>query len=298
MTNSLSEKLVIAASTSAVFDLAEADQVYRTAGEDAFMIYQRSKLTQPARPGVAFNLVSKLLRLNGAGEQRVEIVFVSRNDPFSGLRSFESAKAHNLAITRGIFTGGTNPFPYVKPLNPVLFISTEEQVVRMSLDAGVPAAQVGQSAPAISSAHPGQLRIAFDGDGVLFDDGSEEIFQRYGIEVFQANEAREAFTPLNPGPLLPFVKALQKVQASAELETRIALVTARNAPAHERAIRTLDAWGIKVHEAFFLGGLPKTPFIAAFAPDIFFDDQRKHTQPAASVASVAHVPYGITNHRE
>lgn len=295
MPYSLEDKLVIAVSTSAVFDFSEADRVFREGDENAYRQFQRDRLDEIGEPGVAFSLVRKLLRINDGDRVGVEVVFVSKSDPFSGLRGFRSAREHGLDITRGIFTRGRSPFPYVKPLNPVLFLSTDEEAVRESLAAGIPAARVGSQAPQVVDRNPDELRIAVDGDGVLFDDGSERVFQQFGIETFHDHELRNASVPLSPGPLRPFVEGLRKIQASHGLQTRIALVTARNAPSHERALRTLDSWGIDVDEAFFLGGLTKAPFLKEFGPDLFFDDQLAHLTPAEGIAAVAHVPFGITN---
>lgn len=261
------------------------------------MKYQRDHLDKPASPGVAFNLVKKLLRLNRDEKTHVEVVFVSRNDPFSGLRAFRTAREHDLGITRGFFTGGANPFPYLRPLKPVLFLSTDEASVRNALAEFIPAALVGQQAPNIVDRFPDELRIALDGDGVLFGDESERVFKGFGMQVFHENESKSATVPLSPGPLAPFVEGLRKVQTSTGLKTRLALITARNAPSHERPLRTLDAWGITIDEAFFLGGLEKAAFIAEFSPDLFFDDQKVHTEPAQGVAAVAHVPFGIANER-
>ncbi|MBS1705309.1 MAG: 5'-nucleotidase [Armatimonadetes bacterium] len=295
MPYTLEDKLVIAVSTSAVFDFSEADNVFRENDEDAYRRFQRERIDDVATPGVAFSLVKKLLRINDGGNVGVEVIFISKNDPFSGLRGFRSAREHGLDITRGIFTRGRSPFPYVKPLNPVLFLSTDEKSVREALDANIPAARVSSQTPFVVDRNPDELRIALDGDGVLFDDGSETVFQQFGIETFHEHEVQNAHVPLSPGPLRPFVEGLQRVQASHGLRTRIALVTARNAPSHERALRTLDQWGVDIDEAFFLGGLPKAPFLMEFGPDLFFDDQLSHLERAEGVAAVAHVPFGLLN---
>jgi 5'-nucleotidase len=168
----------------------------------------------------------------------------------------------------------------------------------MALEENVPAARVGAHAPDISDRHPEELRIALDGDGVLFDDESETIFKNNGLDEFLKREAALATSPMNEGPLFGFVHALRQVQKASTLKLRLALVTTRNAPAHERALRTLDALGIEVDEAFFLGGLEKAPFLKEFEPDIFFDDQMVHLEPAEGVAAVAHVPFGIANKQE
>ncbi len=279
----------------ALFDFSEADRIFREEGEESFRLYQKERIDEPADPGIAFNLVRKLLRVNEGAKQPVEVFIVSKNDPFSGLRVFESAKHHLLPITRGIFTRGRSPFPYLRAIRPTLFLSESEADVRAALEARYPSAHVMGQAPQVSNAHPDELRIALDGDGVLFDDNSERLYSDLGLEAFLESEANNAQVPMEAGPLVRFVTALKQVQVDSGLRLRLALVTARNAPAHERALRTLDDWGLEIDEAFFLGGMEKAPFLKEFGPDLFFDDQRLHTQPAAGVAAVAHVPYGVRN---
>ncbi|HVL38714.1 MAG TPA: 5'-nucleotidase [Fimbriimonadaceae bacterium] len=295
MPQTLDDKLVIAVTSMALFDFSEPDRVFREQGEDAFREHQKQRIDEPASPGVAFNLVSKLLRLNSRERQVVEVIVMSKNDPFSGLRVFNSAKFHGLNISRGLFTRGRSPFHYLRAAPPTLFLSANDDDVRRALAEGIPAARVGDQAPTVSNAHPTELRIAIDGDGVLFDDRSEAVYARSGLETFHAHEEAHAEVPMQAGPLWPFVKALRKVQDEAGLELRLALVTARGAPAHERALKTLDDWGLEVDEAFFLGGLSKAPFLLEFGPDIFFDDQETHIQLAEGVAAVAHVPFGVRN---
>lgn len=292
---SLDDKFVIAITSMALFDFREADNVFIDKGENEFRQYQKANIDTPANPGTAFKLIQKLLKLNNNGTQHIEVFVLSKNDPFSGLRVFKSADHHKLSITRGIFTRGRSPGRYLRAIKPILFLSESYADVRMALDENVPAAIVGLHAPEITDKHPDELRIALDGDGVLFSDESEKIFQKYGLEVYQKMEAMLAKSPMNSGPLFAFVNALRKVQDATSLKLRLALVTARNSPAHERALRTLDALGISVDEAFFLGGLEKTPFLKEFEPDIFFDDQMSHIKPAEGVAAVAHVPCGIGN---
>lgn len=292
---SLEGKLVITVTSMALFDFAEPDRVFRSKGEEAFKAYQKDRLDEPAEPGVAFNLIRKLLKVNTPTTHLVEVFVVSRNDPFSGLRVFNSAKHHDLPITRGIFTKGASVVPYLRAIKPTLFLSESEGDVRMALKARYSAAQVGSQAPTISDAYPDELRIALDGDGVLFDDASERIYAETGLDFFLQSEAEKAKIPMDAGPMLAFVHALKEVQDKSNLALRLALVTARNAPAHERALRTLDDWGLEVDEAMFLGGLEKAPFLKEFGPDLFFDDQRVHTKPAEGVAAVAHVPFGIRN---
>lgn len=291
----LDGKLVVTVTSMALFDLSESDQVFREQGVAAYKAYQNEHVDQPAKPGVAFNLVRKLLKVNKGGAHLVEVMMLFRNDPFSGLRVFNSAKHHKLPITRGIFTSGASVAPYLRAIRPTLFLSSDEKDVKRAIRAKFAAGKVGIQAPAISNAHKNELRIALDGDGVLFDDSSERVYAEHGLEVFQETEALRAAVPIGAGPMIEFVRALKRLQTEGGLKLRLALVTARNAPAHERAIRTLDNFGLEIDEAMFLGGLQKAPFLREFGPDIFFDDQQAHTRPAEGVAAVAHVPFGIRN---
>lgn len=197
----LDGKLVLAVTSMALFDFSEADRVFQAQGAAAFRAYQKERLEDTAEPGVAFNLVRKLLRLNRDGQTPVEVFVVSRNDPFSGLRVFNSAKSHNLPITRGLFTSGRSQFPYLRAIRPTLFLSESEEDVRSALNENFAAARVGASTPAVSAAHPNELRIALDGDGVLFDDMSEQVFTALGLPGFLANEAENARVPMGAGPL-------------------------------------------------------------------------------------------------
>ncbi|MDO9315788.1 MAG: 5'-nucleotidase [Burkholderiaceae bacterium] len=295
---SLDGQLVVAISSRALFDFEEENEVFEAADDRAYMRLQLERLDVTAKPGVAFSLVNKLLAFNrvpaDAGEaaptQRVEVVILSRNDPVSGMRVFRSAKQHGLPIQRGVFTRGHSPWRYLQPLNANLFLSTNEADVRSALEAGVPAARVYPHSARASAAHPNEVRIAFDGDAVLFSDEAEQVFQRAGLNAFQEHERDRAEKPLAAGPFKPLLEALQRLQRAATpaMGIRTALVTARSAPAHERAIRTLMDWDIEIDEAMFLGGLAKGEFLREFEPDFFFDDQTGHIENAAP-----HVPAGL-----
>jgi 5'-nucleotidase len=296
MPASLDGRLVVAISSRALFDFEDENRVFEASDDRAYMQLQLERLERPARVGVAFSLVNKLLAFN-AGQPLVEVVILSRNDPVSGMRVFRSCQHYGLPIERGVFTRGQSPWRYLKPLNAHLFLSANEPDVRSALAAGVPAARVyPHSAPA-SDAHPNEVRIAFDGDAVLFSDESERVYQRGGLEAFQAHERARAATPLAPGPFKPLLEALQQLQRdpAGHMRIRTALVTARSAPAHERAIRTLMDWRIDVDEAMFLGGLPKGEFLKEFEPDFFFDDQTGHIESAAAHVPAGHVASGISN---
>jgi 5'-nucleotidase len=296
---SLEGQLVVAISSRALFDFEEENEVFEAADDHAYMRLQLERLDVTAKPGVAFSLVNKLLAFNRAVDgdspsacptQRVEVVILSRNDPVSGMRVFRSAKQHGLPIQRGVFSRGAPPWRYLRPLNANLFLSTNEADVRSALEAGVPAARVYPDSARASAAHPHEVRIAFDGDAVLFSDEAEQVFRSAGLDAFQAHERERAEKPLAAGPFKPLLEALQRLQqaASPAMAIRTALVTARSAPAHERAIRTLMDWNIEIDEAMFLGGLQKGEFLREFEPDFFFDDQTGHIENAS-----AHVPAGL-----
>ena len=292
----LDGRLVVAISSRALFDFEEENRLFEAADDRAYMRLQLERLDTPARPGVAFSLARKLLAFN-AGAPRVEVVILSRNDPVSGMRVFRSAQHFGLPIERGVFTRGQPPWRYLGPLAANLFLSTNEADVRSALDAGVPAARVLPHSKRASDGHPDEVRIAFDGDAVLFSDEAERVFQRDGLDAFQSHERDRSATPLAPGPFKPLLEALHRLQRTpaAGMRVRTALVTARSAPAHERAIRTLMAWNIEVDEAMFLGGLPKGEFLREFEPDFFFDDQTGHIESAALHVPAGHVASGVSN---
>lgn len=269
----LEDKLVVAISSRALFDFEDENRVFETGDLARYEALQRSRLDTPAKPGVAFGLIRKLLALN-AGAQRVEVVILSRSDPISGLRAFHSCREHGLAIERGVFTRGRSPFAYLKPLHASLFLSANPDDVRDALAAGFPAARVLPETPRAASRYADEIRIAFDGDAVLFSDEAERVFQSDGLSAFVGHETTRREEPLPGGPLKPLLAALNKLQRIADdterkspMHIRTALVTARSAPAHERAIRTLMAWDIEIDEAMFLGGLDKGEFLREFEPD-------------------------------
>jgi 5'-nucleotidase len=269
------------------------------------MALQLERLEIPAKPGVAFSLIKKLLAFNQTaadssdqpGSQPVEVVILSRNDPVSGMRVFRSAQHYGLPIQRGSFTRGQSPWRYLKPLHANLFLSTHLSDVRAALEAGVPAAQVYPQSVHAGDAYPHEVRIAFDGDAVLFSDEAERVYQSEGLSAFQKHETDKAQQPLLAGPFKPLLTALQRLQQAGTptMRIRTALVTARSAPAHERAIRTLMDWNIEVDEAMFLGGLPKGEFLREFEPDFFFDDQTGHVDSASLHVPSGHVASGVRN---
>jgi len=296
MPASLDGRLVVAISSRALFDFEEENRIFEAGDDHAYMQLQLMRLEQCANPGVAFSLVTKLLAFNES-TPKVEVVILSRNDPVSGMRVFRSAQHYGLPIERGVFTRGQSPWRYLKPLAANLFLSANEADVRSALAASVPAARVYPHSARASSAHPNEVRIAFDGDAVLFSDEAEQVFQRSGLHAFQDHERNHALSPLAAGPFKPLLQALHRLQRepAATMRIRTALVTARSAPAHERAIRTLMDWQIEVDEAMFLGGLPKGEFLREFEPDFFFDDQTGHVDSAALHVPAGHVASGVSN---
>lgn len=296
----IDHRLIVAISSRALFDLSESHAVFERDGVEAYQRHQVEHENELLQPGVAFELTRKLLRLNEGGAEHVEVVLLSRNSADTGLRVFNAIAHYRLAITRAVFTGGTDTSRYVPALGSHLFLSADPEDVRHALESGHAAAtivpQVGERT-ADSSAHD-ELRIAFDGDAVLFSDEAERVYQAAGLDAFSQSEQLAAGTPLGGGPFKNFLAALHRIQTGFPRDRqpiRTALVTARSAPAHERVIRTLRDWGIRIDEALFLGGLDKAEFLRAFGADIFFDDQRRHVESASRVVPAGHVPHGITN---
>jgi 5'-nucleotidase len=297
MSNGLGDKLVLAISSRALFDLSESHRLYESEGVEAYRQYQIDHEDEILAMGDAYALVEKLLSINRSlGAQRVEVVLVSRNSADTGLRVFNSIQHYGLEISRAAFVGGRSPYPYLAAFGCHLFLSTHAEDVRSALDAGFAAATIlsGGARRAAST----ELRMAFDGDAVLFSDDSERVYQNAGLAAFQQHEREAARLPLGGGPFKPFLAALNRLQREFPEDScpiRTALVTARSAPAHERVIRTLREWDIRLDESLFLGGLEKSAFLEAFAADVFFDDQSGHCEKAREVVATGHVPHGVSN---
>ncbi|CAH8713469.1 5'-nucleotidase [Paenibacillus thiaminolyticus] len=305
----IEQKLVIATASSALFDLAEADQVFQEKGEEAYRQYQRAHEYDILRTGVAFPLIKRLLQLNGssADDQPVEVVLLSRNDPDTGLRVFKSIEHYGLNISRAVFVAGSNPFPYMEAFNASLFLSGNPKDVTEAVERGCPAGCIYPT-DYIDDDEDEELRIAFDFDGIIADDSAETVFQEGGeLKLFHDHERTLADEPLPPGPLLRFFTDIANLQkreiernerdASYKPKIRVAIATARNAPAHERVITTLRKLDIRVDEAFFLGGIEKGRVLRIFKPHIFFDDQMGHIEGVARIVPSVHVPFGVTNGR-
>ncbi len=298
MPDSLGDKLVIAISSRALFDLDASHEVYEQDGLESYSRYQIEREDEPLKPGEAFPMVQKLLRINQLldGEDRVEVILLSRNSADTGLRVFNSIQHYELHIQRAAFCGGESPWRYISAFGAHLFLSTEAEDVRHALQHDVAAATLVSKRGGSNDSE--QLRFAFDGDAVLFSDEAERVYKSQGLEAFLDSEQAAAHQPLSGGPFKPFLAALQKLQRefpATESPIRTALVTARSAPAHERVIRTLRAWEIRIDESIFLGGLDKGEFLRAYQADVFFDDQETHCAAASPHVATGHVPHGIAN---
>src|SRR2546422_981192 len=303
----IENKLVIAIASSALFDLTESDRVFREQGEEAYRLYQRDNVTVVLQPGVAFPLIKRMLRLNDGlaeGDRPVEVVLLSRNDPDTGLRVFNSIEHHRLDISRAAFVNGGNPFRYMSGFNASLFLSANAADVKSAVQRGLPAGRVFPTSFA-DREDDLELRIAFDFDGVVADDSAEAVFKKDGLPAFQEGERKLAAEPHKGGPLERFFREIARLQkfeqerrakdSTYTPRLRTAIVTARNAPAHKRVVTTLRQWGIEVDEVFFLGGIEKQRILGELQPHIFFDDTLGHVELAAGATPSVHVPFGVNN---
>lgn len=318
MAYSLENRLIIGISTRALFDLRTENRIFEEEGVEAYAKYQREHETEILKPGPGFSLIKALLSLNtpagmggtpekggcakeqesGTGRHvsgnRVEVVLMSKNSPDISLRIFRSIEHYGLDITRFFFTSGAPMAPYLAAFRTDLFLSACEEDVRAAIEAGIAAGIVcGEGNHYKESPSDGKIRIAFDADAVIFSDEAENVFRKEGLEAFENSEKKKADIPLCAGPFARFLHTIsdwQQEYAPGESPIRTALVTARSAPAHERVIRTLRAWNVRIDEACFLGGVTKRDVLAAFGAQIFFDDQQVHVGPAAEVVPSARVP--------
>lgn len=289
----LSNCLVIGISSRALFDLSEENTIFEEQGLQAYSEYQINHESDILKPGSGFSLVKALLKLNDEQHHRVEVIIMSRNSADTSLRIFNSIASYELDITRAVLAGGTSLAEYLGAFGVDLFLSANEEDVEDAIQAGFAAGKIYTN-PLAMSQEIDQIRIAFDGDAVLFSDESEQIYQAQGLDAFTENERRLAKRLLPEGPFAKFLKTISNLQKQFDVQEspiRTALVTARNAPAHERVIRTLRAWDVRIDEAFFLGGIAKKDVLAAFHPNIFFDDQDVHVRGASDVVPSARVPY-------
>lgn len=302
----IDEKLVVGISSIALFNLTKEDEIFRKEGLDAFRRYQAENADVPPDPGAAFPFIRRLLHLNKLFPEQhpVEVVLMSRNDPEAGRRMMNAMPHHGLDITRSFFLSGETPYPYMKAVNAALYLSTNKDEVKAAIAQGYPAGQVLPCGAKDDEADS-QLRIAFDFDGVLVDDEAESQYEDGGLPLFHHYEVLNKDKPLKDGPLMPL---LQKISGIQKLEkansqkvnnpskaVRIAIVTARNAPAHERLLNTMKNLDIEADELFLTGGIEKKNILDVLKPQIFFDDQLGHLEPAAESTPCVHIPFGIRN---
>lgn len=304
----LDHRLVIGVASSAVFDLTDSDAVFRSRGEEEYRKHQEKHLNDPLPKGIAFPFIKRLLALNDlsadASNPLIEVVLLSKNDPDTGLRVMKTIEHYKLGMTRAIFMQGLSPHEYIPALNIALFLSASEYDVEAAIALGHPAGRVLESKFADDDSDD-TLRIAFDFDGVLASDESETVMQSSGLNAFHDHEVRNVAQAHHPGPLKEFLVRVSKIQSIEETHKkknkdyqnriRVSIVTARNAPSHERALGTLKSWGVMANDAFFLGGIEKGKVLKVLKPHIFFDDQPGHLQSARTVVPSVHIPFGITN---
>ena len=298
MAYDLEHKLVVGVSSRALFDLTYENKIFEENGVEAYRTYQIEHEKDILRPGPGFPLIKALLNLNNlpGKEERVEVIVMSRNSPDTSLRVFHTIEAYGLNITRAVLASGASLAPYLTAFKTDLFLSANEEDVQSAIDSNIAAGIIcTEGLQTYDCEHQiRQIRIAFDGDAVLFSDESEIIYREQGLEAFEENERRNANSPLQAGPFARFLKTLSELQKDfpgEEAPIRTALVTTRCAPAHERVIRTLRAWNVRIDEVFFLGGIQKKDVLKAFGAHIFFDDQSVHTDLASEVVPAARVPY-------
>lgn len=309
MAYNLEHRLVIGVASSAVFNLNESDNVFKSKGEEEYRKFQETHLNDPLPIGIAYPFIKRLLSFNSLSDDPindplVEVVLLSRNDPDTGLRVMKSIEHYSLNITRAIFMQGRSPYEYIPALNIALFLSGNKDDVDAAIKAKFPAGKVLDSNFQDDETDK-SLRIAFDFDGVIADDASEAVMQLSGLDEFHANEVKNVMEPHNPGPLKEFLVRISKIQSAEEKyklinptyenRLRISIVTARNAPSHERAMNTLKKWGVMANDAFFLGGIEKGKVLEILKPHIFFDDQSRHLTSASLIVPSVHIPFGITN---
>jgi 5'-nucleotidase len=303
----IERKLVIGVASSALFDLTESHQIYLSQGVDEYRIHQEKNIDNPFPKGVAFPFIRRFLGINEAFPKQlpVEVVLLSRNSPETGLRVFRSIRQYGLDITRAAFMTGHSPHEYVPAFNASLFLSANEEDVQKAIDANYPAGVVLPS-KVYDDELDNELCVAFDFDGVIADDEAESVYKKnHDLNAFQTHEAERQAIPHQPGPLADLFKKLSYMQKLEERRrkdvpeykkiVRIAIITARNAPAHERVVTTLKSWGVSPDESFFLGGMDKSRILTILKPHMFFDDQRSHLQSPAGDIPMVHIPFGIAN---
>lgn len=302
----IEQKLVVAVSSSALFDLSESHAVFLKKGPKAYKNFQEKNLDKVLEKGVAFPFIKRFLKINQRfpEEHPVEVVLLSRNSAATGKRVFRSIQNYGLDISRAAFMEGKSPYEYIPAFNASLFLSANESDVQNAIDAGYPGGLVLPSEN-ISDDDNDELRIAFDFDGVIADDEAEAIFKGGNLPDFHAYEVANSGTPHKPGPLAELFKKLSEIQKLEDLKVEddrdykriltTSIVTARNAPAHERVLTTLEDWGVSANQVFFLGGMSKDRVLSRLKPHMFFDDQKSHLESEAGDIPLVHIPFGIAN---
>lgn len=306
MSYPIENKLVIAVSSSALFDLSESHAVFQASGPKAYKDFQTKNSDKVLEKGVAFPFIRRFLNINQHFPEQspVEVVLLSRNSAATGKRVFRSIAHYGLDISRAAFTEGKSPYPYIPAFNASLFLSANEDDVRQAIEKNYPAGTVLPS-KVIDQTDTEELVIAFDFDGVIADDESETIYKNSNLPTFTDYEVLNSHIPHNPGPLADLFKKLAFLQALEDSEQeknrdyqriiRTAIVTARSAPSHERVITTLEHWGVSANETFFLGGMKKARILATLKPHIYFDDQKSHLASEAANIPMVHIPFGVNN---
>ena len=296
--------LIIGVSTRAMFDLAEEHAVFEREGVKAYAKLQRERENDPLRPGAASEVTKRLLALNPTvGKPLVDVILLSKNSPDLSLRAFKALDQHQIPIGRGSLTSGRSVAQFVRAWKIDLFLSNDEDDVRAAHAGGTAAARLGARPDPTSDAPADEVRFAFDGDAVVFSDDSDRIFKERGLESFLEHERLNASVPMERGPFgRTFLPKLSQLRAhfmrpDGTSRVRIAIVTARNAPAHERVVRTLREWGTPADEAHFVGLAEKAPILAATGAHIFFDDHEKHVVAAKEVVPSGLVPGSLSPDR-
>lgn len=303
----IEKKLVVSISSSALFDLSESHKVFVDQGPEAYRKYQEENLDRTLKPGVAFPFIRRLLSLNNSFEEKpIEVILLSRNSPETGLRVFKSINEHKLDISRAGFFSGESPYEYIPAFDASLFLSANEEDVSKAIKRGYPAGLVLNTLVKDDETDK-SLRIAFDFDGVLIDDESERIYKSSGVLEFHNHETQQTLTPHNPGLLKPFLDKLIRIQnienkrreldKSYEKIVRLSIITARNAPSHERFINTIKSWGLSVDSTFFMGGVDKSRVLRVLKPHMYFDDQKVHLDMTLTDIPLVHIPFGVANEK-
>lgn len=301
----IDKKLVVCITSSALFDMTESNRIFENKGIDAYQKYQEENIDNTLGKGVAYPFIKRLLALNEvfSEEKPIEVVLFSRNSLDTGNRAWRSIQKWELDITRAVFTSGKPNFQYLPAFNSTLFLTSIENDAKAALEEGYAAGTI-LNKKVVEDENDGEFRIAFDFDGVLASDESEEYYKNEGIDKYMEHEKKLANKPLNVGPLETLLKRIsifqlmekrkREMDSSYKTILQTSIVTARNAPAHERVLTTLKHWGVEVDQIFFLGGMDKSRVLRIMKPHIFFDDQKIHLENLDNIPAV-HIPFGVAN---